>query len=219
MDGLDGCSGIALFDFDHDTFLIAGRPRRALIRCLIVALAFAFFNVSGSARSSAPVPQQDQAGAARAAAGCGPSNFEFDVKTDNKQHPMPLPEPGKSLVYFLRVETQAGGAIKNGWVTSRVGIDGAWVGANHGKSYFFFSVNPGEHAVCVDWQSKLKIYSRQSAALTVNMEQGKVYYIRTNVKEITEHEKNPSMELDLIDAAEGNLLISSSALSAAHPKK
>ncbi|MGC2182968.1 MAG: hypothetical protein WA637_06805, partial [Terriglobales bacterium] len=100
-----------------------------------------------------------------------------------------------------------------------VGLDGSWVGANHGKSYFFVTVDPGEHAACTDWQSSHKIYSRQSAAVSFNAEAGKVYYIRTTVVEITARHRNPGMKLELIDGAEGQLLISSSALSTTHPKK
>ena len=173
---------------------------------------------SGYAQSAKSAPKQDQAAAARTAAGCGPSNVEFDVKTDNQQHPVSQPEPGKALVYFLHVESQDGGILNKGWVTSRVGIDGGWVGANHGKSYFFLSVAPGDHAACVDWQSSHKTYSRQNAAMSFRAEAGKVYYIRTTVMEITQLQKIPGMKLELIDSAAGQLLISSSAVSAAHAK-
>ena len=37
----------------------------------------------------------------------------------------------------------------------KLAVDGAWVGANHGNSYFSVSVEPGEHHVCVTLQSSL----------------------------------------------------------------
>ncbi len=185
----------------------------------VVVLVTWSMAVAGRAQGNMSAPKEDTATAARTAAGCGPSNIEFDVKTDNTQHPMSQPEAGKALVYFLHVESQDGGVIGKGWVTSRVGLDGSWVGANHGKSYFFVSVDPGEHAACTEWQSSHKIYSRQSAALSFRAEAGKVYYIRTTVVEITAHHSNPGMKLELIDGAEGQLLISASALSTSHPKK
>jgi hypothetical protein len=46
-----------------------------------------------------------------------------------------------------------------------------------------------------------------------------VYYIRATIMEITALQKTPGMKLELIDRAEGPLLISSSALSTAHAKK
>lgn len=102
--------------------------------------------VSGYAQDGMPAAKQDQAAAARSAAGCGPSNVEFDVKTDKQQHPVSQPEPGKALVYFLHVESQDGGILNKGWVTSRVGIDGGWVGANH---VLFFSFGRSRRACCV----------------------------------------------------------------------
>src|ERR1019366_9119074 len=32
---------------------------------------------------------------------------------------------------------------------TKVGLDGAWVGANQGSSYFFFATTSGEHHLCV----------------------------------------------------------------------
>jgi hypothetical protein len=185
----------------------------------IAAVLFCTFCLAICSARVAASAKDDQAAAARAAAGCGPSGVEFEVKADKKQHPMAQLEPGKALVYFLHVETQDGGVISRGWVTTRVGVDGNWVGANHGKSYFSLAVNPGEHALCTDWQSIHKMYSRQSAAMNLNAEAGKIYYVRTTVAETTEHQREPAMKIEAIDSAEGQLLISSSALSTAAAKK
>ena len=174
---------------------------------------------SAAAQNTQQSPKEDTAAAARSAAGCGPASVDFDVKTDPKQHPAPRPDQGRALVYFLQVETQDGGTIRKGWVTTRAGIDGNWAGANHGRSYFFVPVEPGEHAACADWQSRIKTYSSQNAALNFTAEAGKAYYIRATILEITAHQNTPGMKLELIDDAEGQLLISSSALSTAHPKK
>jgi hypothetical protein len=87
------------------------------------------------------------------------------VKADNTQHPASQPESGKALVYVFHEERQNN--------------------ANHGKSYFFFTVDPGAHRLCANWQSKIKIYSRQSSAASFVAEAGKVYYFRAQVNEIT----------------------------------
>src|SRR6202042_3574096 len=102
---------------------------------------------------------QDQAAAARAAAGCGPKQVQFDVTTDKKQHTEGRPEAGKALVYVFEDERRDPNQVF-GSVSTRVGVDGQWVGATHGKSYFFFSVDPGNHALCANWQSSLKMYSK-----------------------------------------------------------
>jgi hypothetical protein len=42
-------------------------------------------------------------------------------------------------------------------------MDGAWVGTNQGSSYFFFAAAPGEHHLCIHWQSRLHVGCRTIA--------------------------------------------------------
>jgi hypothetical protein len=153
-----------------------------------------------------PARAQDQAAAARTAAGCGPSKVLFEVKTDDSKHPVGQPEEGKALVYFIVDYVTA--------PTMRVGVDGKRVGANDGKSYFFFTAEPGEHNVCMEWQSSTfkKSSERIGEALHVSMEPGKTYYIRLNF--IFQR-----LQLTLTDEAEGHFLIGSSLYSTSQPKK
>ena len=159
-----------------------------------------------------PLFAQDQVAAARAAAGCGPDQVNFDVKADKKQHPAPQAEPGKALVYVFQDVEQSDG-VNIGTVTTRVGLDGAWVGAIHGKSYFFFSAGPGNHRVCAAWQSNFKRLSKLGSAADLTAEAGHVYYLRVRV------EHRPDVKMEHIDAAEAQLLIASSTLSTSQPKK
>ncbi len=103
--------------------------------------------------------------------------------------------------------------------TMRVGLDGAWIGANKGKSYFFFSVDPGDHQVCTNWQSGTfkKTAKRIGSAITLKAEAGKVYYLRTQVYERSEQDRN--VKLEPVESAEGQFLISASSFSTYHPKK
>jgi len=161
---------------------------------------------------------EDQAAAARVAAGCGSDAGQFDVQTDKKKHPTAQPEPGKALVYLFgdteldNVELHVGGLV------TRVGVDGEWVGANNFKSYFFFAVDPGEHRLCTSQQSRREsVRSRSSAALSFTAEAGKVYYFRTKTPERPlQHE---TVELRLVDPAQAQLLIASSAYSTFQKKK
>jgi hypothetical protein len=98
-----------------------------------------------------------------------------------------------------------------------VGIDGAWVGANHGESYFFFPISPGEHHLCIDWQSSHSRLSKLGSAVTFNAETGKTYYFRIAGDEKKKHELG--LALEQLDPAKAQFLISSSALSISHPKK
>jgi len=162
------------------------------------------------AQNSTPSPLPDQAATARTAAGCGPRDISFNVKTDKAKHPTAKPESGKALVYVLS-------DIQTYKPLTRVGIDGLWVGANHGESYFFFPVSPGDHHLCMDWQSSVKRISNLGSALTFTAEAGKTYYFRTARDEKKEHELG--LTLEPIDPAKAQFLISSSAFSDSHPKK
>jgi len=153
----------------------------------------------------------------RVAAGCGPNKTQFSVKTESIQHAVKQPEPGQAIVYVIVQGRPEGGEAK---VTTRVGLDGNWVGANHGASYVSFSVTPGEHRVCADWQSSLKSRQMLSGAADLTAEVGKTYYFRTEVvmSQATEsHDER--LSLKPVDAAEGMLLLSKSAQSSSIIKK
>ena len=153
-----------------------------------------------------PVLAQDDAAAARTTAGCGLSGEMFNVQTTDLKHPVGQAEQGKALVYFF--------VDFVGAPTMRVGVDGHWVGANNGKSYFFFQVDPGEHDVCTEWQSGTfkKSSERVGEAMQLTAEAGKTYYIRLNFG-------YQRMHLELSDAAAGHFLIGSSLFATSQPKK
>ncbi len=92
---------------------------------------------------ASPALAQNGAAATDPLSACGPTDVKFDVKPDQ---PQPLPEmpSGKALVYVIGDVGQS----PYGWITIRVGLDGSWIGANHGNSNFSFSVLPGEHHLC-----------------------------------------------------------------------
>ena len=158
---------------------------------------------------------QDAATLARAA-GCGPSSVEFNVKTDKNQHPAAEPEAGKALVYvFDTVKLDPGLVI--GTVTLRVGLDGSWVGANHGDSYFYFPVDPGDHRICAQWQSTFERLSKLASAISLTAEAGQVYYFRA-IADARSHDRG-AVRLEALDPAEALLLTAASAYSTSHPKK
>jgi hypothetical protein len=82
---------------------------------------------------------QDKAAIAAAEAGCGPDDLEFSVTTEDSRHPAPAAENGKALIYVVQ---RAPGTFK-------FGADGTWLGALKGGTYFYTSVEPGEHHLCV----------------------------------------------------------------------
>src|SRR5277367_818019 len=134
-----------------------GRMRAALIFLLLASPAFA----------------QNAQSTTSALSACGPADVNFDVKPGQTQTASG-PESGKALIYLIGDE----GEGDSGWITIKLGVDGSWMGATHGNSYFSFSVPPGEHHLCSNWQSKLKMYSSLYSVASFTAEAGKTYYFR-----------------------------------------
>jgi hypothetical protein len=149
------------------------------------------------------------------APGCGATDVKFEVKTDKSQHPVLQPEGGKAVVYFVEDDTQFQSAPKP---TTRIGLDGTWIGANHGNSYFYFSVDPGEHHLCANWQSFVGLGAgHQSSAAHFTAEAGQAYYFtvrNTWLREVM----IAKIDLVPLDSDEGQLLASRFAFSSSHPK-
>jgi hypothetical protein len=152
-----------------------------------------------------------QAPPAVSTAACGTQKVSFSVKLDESPHTPAQPEPGKALVYFFH---DAGTSITVGYPTAKVGIDGAWAGANHGNSYFYVSVEPGEHHVCATLQSSLVAQRLELAHFTA--EAGKVYYYRTRLVMSRSMEL---LEIDPIDSDQGRYLTDFFPVAVSHPKK
>lgn len=168
---------------------------------------------------AAPVIAQDRSADPRTAAGCGPAATEFSVKVDKNQHVVTQPEPGKALVYVIEQESWED-SYNIGDITTRVGLDGAWVGANYGQSYLSFPLAPGEHHICVDWQSSLASRQQLSGAAELTADAGKTYYFRTWIlpAALTGGHRE-GLWLKQVDSAEGLLLLSKAGQSAWKEKK
>jgi hypothetical protein len=163
-----------------------------------------------------PAFAQNDAAKARMAAGCGADEVKFNVKTDKKHHPMGQPETGKALVYVFG-DSDIDNEAHIGSLTTRIGIDGVWVGANKMKSYLFFQSDPGEHRVCTSVQGFASGRNDSSSAVTFTAEPGKVYYFRTK----TPAHATSSKQLTLVpvDPAAAQLLIAETPFSTFQLKK
>ncbi len=146
-------------------------------------------------------------------AACGNNDVEFSVKPDPRGQIPAAADSGKALVYF--VETQKIDDLV-GNVTAKIAVDGAWVGANQGDSFFFVSVAPGEHHLCASWQSSLS--SRQQVSLNnLAAEVGKTYYFRIRIT--GDDRSGYSFDLLKINSDEAQLLIARSPYSISRAKK
>ncbi|HEX4001245.1 MAG TPA: hypothetical protein VHX36_01260 [Candidatus Acidoferrales bacterium] len=161
-------------------------------------------------------PAYGQAADLRAAAGCGSPKTQFNVKVEKKGRAMPRPAPGKAIVFVISEYKTQPGYMTLGHVTTRVGLDGNWMGASHQNSYLFFTVNPGDHQLCSDVQSIFAPKSLAAAAdLTAAPDQSYFYRVVVNER----RGEKPRMYLDAVDNAEGALLMSNAGLSMSKAKK
>jgi len=147
---------------------------------------------------------------------CGAKEVRFDATTASGNQP--ALQPGKALVYVSEVFKKAPGELGN--PTIRVGLDGIWMGATRANSYIVFSVDPGEHHLCTNWQSRWKRLSREAAFSGFTAEEGKTYYFRVRIGyETVGTATTMTLDLDPVNADEGKYLVASNPTSASHPQK
>ena len=153
---------------------------------------------------------------------CGDDKTKFDVSTAKNQPAPAEPAAGKALIVFTESFQQNQGFCIGCKVTTRVGVDGAWVGANRGNSYFTLAVDPGAHHLCVGWQSVFGKLKRQVGLASFTAEPGKVYYFETHVKitSFGEHAGNDyELELAPLNEDEGHYRVKAWELATATRKK
>jgi hypothetical protein len=153
-----------------------------------------------------------QAPPSAATSACGPGNVSFKVRLDDSHQTQTQPNPGNALVYFIHDAGSSQALFA--YPTTKMGVDGAWAGANHGDSYFAISVEPGEHHVCATLQSSL--YDSRAEFAHFTAEAGKVYYFRTRL--ITSRSVE-LLELQPVDGDQGKYLTTMYPLSISQPKK
>ncbi|MFP5229593.1 MAG: hypothetical protein ACLGXA_18420, partial [Acidobacteriota bacterium] len=110
------------------------------------------------------------------------------------------PQPGQALVYFIA--QNFGGIITP---TTRLGLDGDWVGATHGSSWFYFQVAPGVHHLCAETVTPAE---SDYAQLHFTAQSGEVYYF--DAKRLSWFREGLSwsdMTLLPVDGDEGQLLV------------
>ncbi len=122
---------------------------------------------------------------------CGTEKVDYSAKTDKTQHPTPEPPTDKALIYVMRT------SMLGYKIDSKVAVDGKWMGVNRGKTYFYFTVEPGERYFCSE--------SENQDYLALNVEAGKTYYLqqqvemgvwkaRTNLRVMTEEHGKKKLE-------------------------
>lgn len=151
-------------------------------------------------------------------AACGSEQTNFDVKLDDAQHTLSPPEAGKARVYL--VQDLGWMSCLGSCLTTKLAIDGAWIGVTKNNSYVTVSVDPGEHHLCASPQmtpllDKSKHASIVFALAHFTAEADKVYYFRVRP---VESQMQRTFSLDPIDSDEGAYLVENYPLSISHPK-
>jgi hypothetical protein len=176
------------------------------MKAAFVLIVFVSLSLAQNATTASPI-----------AAGCGPANVRFDVKTDRHQHPLLQPEAGKAVLYFLQDDSQF---LSHPRPTTRLGIDGEWVGATQSNSYFSVTLSPGVHHLCASWQSFVGLnVAQKSAAAHFTAEAGGVYFFLAR-NFWTDNKFGPArIEFAPVDSDQGQLLASGFGFSTSQPRK
>lgn len=143
---------------------------------------------------------------------CGNRDVSMAVKLDDSQHAIAQPDPRRALIYFIQ-DTGQGGTLV--YPTTKIGVDGKWVGANKKNSYFAVAVAPGEHHLCAEIQSSFVGAEVEFAHLTT--EPGKIYYFRTRI--LFAERTAEYFSLAPVDSDEAKYQIASYPLATAHARK
>lgn len=181
----------------------------------MIRRALSFFIVSTALISLPAFAQQTDAGVI-GAPGCGAPTAKFAVKTAKGRHPA-QPEAGTALVYLIEDDSNFASFPKP---TTRAGLDGKWVGATHGNSYLYFSVDPGVHHLCASWQTAVILgKGHMTAAAHFTADAGGVYYFEVkNTFFGGDNQSMTDLTLTPLDSDEGEILANQFALSTSHPK-
>lgn len=145
---------------------------------------------------------------------CGDDKVKFEVKTqDGGPAPAP-PETGKAQLILIQSENHMVSPFHD--ATVRYGLDGAWVGASNGNSWFALSVAPGTHHLCANWQSVFRALNKNVDLTSFNAEAGHTYYFQAAIN--VESQYSVGFALSQINDDKGQYLVKTSSLSTSKPK-
>lgn len=149
---------------------------------------------------------------------CGKDDAQFKVAMGTSQPLLPSIEAGKAQIVFLETE-HTDGLVLSG-VMTRLGIDGAWIGATKGNSYLVYSVSAGQHHLCANWPADFAYEWQRTSVAPLNAEAGKIYYFRIKIthvrtKEVDDH----SLDLIPVNEDEGKYLVNFLDLATVKPGK
>jgi len=145
---------------------------------------------------------QDKTAISAAEAACGPQDATFEVMPDDSRHPTLPPESNKAVIYVVEKATGV----------MRFGADGKWLGASKPGTYFFASLDPGEHHLCVT--GHLPLWKGVSLH-ALDAKAGETYYFFVHVVAGGGYDE---LMLSQVDPDQGKELVARAKFSESHPK-
>lgn len=183
---------------------ISWAPASVSVRTIQTGMLVAILFVAASSVSA-----NAETAAMPATAACGSPNVKFKVSTADASAPAPAAEGQQALFYFIEDDKHFASVPKP---TTREAVDGNWVGAMHGDSYFAVSVAPGEHHLCANWQRGVVLFQgKQQSVLHVTAESGQKYFFR--VASSWRSGDAADLQLEPLDSDEAQLLIAKRRVS------
>ncbi len=148
------------------------------------------------------------AGAMAQRSACGNPTTRFEVKTST--FVSPAVETEKAVVYVIERDLTTRTFVTP---STRLGMDGEWLGATGGNSYAFFVVSPGVHHLCADTKFG-GVGGAGQAFLHFNATAGATYFFEvrnTRVGDPKWSEELRDVSLLPLDEDQGEYLVSLSA--------
>lgn len=149
------------------------------------------------------------------ASACGQPTVKFDVKPASAVSP--ASEPDKAVIVFIERDLTTRTFVTP---STRLGMDGEWLGANKGDSYSFFVVTPGVHHLCAVTKFG-GVGGAGQAFLHFNAEPGTTYFFEVRNMRVGDPkgtEELRDVALTQVDEDEGKYLLLMSAFVSSQRK-
>jgi hypothetical protein len=141
---------------------------------------------------------------------CGEPTTKFEVKTLPADSPKV--EAEKAVVFIIERDLTTRTFATP---STRLGMDGEWLGATSGNSYSFFEVTPGVHHLCADTKFG-GLGGEGQAFLHFKANAGSTYFFEVRNTRVGDELRDVALEQ--LDEDEGEYLVSLSAFVSSQRK-
>ncbi|HEV2575805.1 MAG TPA: hypothetical protein VGU25_01225 [Acidobacteriaceae bacterium] len=136
---------------------------------------------------------------------CGSGRPNFSIKEDASAPAVTQAPDGKALIHVIEQMPPVG------LISTKVavGVDGSWVGETKPQTYVSFTVDPGVHHICANYQGDAAVGEEGKTILRrLNVEAGHTYYLL--YRGIFSRDSGEVAFFDEVDEDEGGYLLQTS---------